>query len=461
MSLGTRFALAIAALTTFVLLAYSGVLLWAERQHLVREAEKAHWITVEHLGLACGDALLSQNELGLIDFMNELKTEGSLLEAACVDPQGKVIMHTDLSKKGKKADGAPAGPEKEFRREGDVTSAWDYRSPVLQGGRWVATARVVYNGERVLGRLRMSLLATVGRFMWVGVGVLFLGTGLSFLAARTLTRPIHALAAGARQIGSGALDTRVSEKAPGELGGLAREFNGMALRLRELDEMKERILYAISHDLRNPLSAISTAAKVLRLGHFSDEDRTLIESIERGALRLRAMVNNVLDAARLKEGEIPFRKTIFQVGPLVEELARLYGPIAAESNKIFMVTFPEHLPSLEADEEKTLRIFLNLVANAFKFTRRGESIVISGEDLTNGFVEFGVKDTGPGISPERLSRLFEPVRVLNTGPQEGSGMGLSIVKSLVEGHGGQLRVETAVGKGTAILFTLPVAKGTL
>jgi signal transduction histidine kinase len=461
MSIGTRFAVAIAALTFFVLLVYSGVLLWAERQHLVREAEKTHWITVDHLGLACGDALLSRNELGLIDFMNQLKTEGALVEAACVNPQGKLLMHTDLTKKGKKADWAPAEPQKIMLTESGVGSRWDYRSPIFQGGDWVATARVVYDGERVLTRLRLALISTVGRFLWLGVGVLLMGTGLSFLAARTLTRPIHALAAGARKIGSGALDTRVSEKAPGELGGLAREFNGMAVRLRELDEMKERILYAISHDLRNPLSAISTAAQVLRSGAFSGEDRTLIESIERGALRLRVMVNNILDAARLREGEIPFRKTVFQVAPLVEELVRLYGPLAKESNKMFMVQFPETLPLLEADEEKTLRIFLNLVANAFKFTQGGDSIVIFSAAQTNGFVEFGVKDTGPGITPERLSRLFQPVRVLNTGPQEGSGLGLSIVKSLVEGHGGRLRVESVVGQGTALFFTLPIHKGIL
>lgn len=458
MSLGTRFALAIAALTTFVLLAYSGVLLWAERQHLVREAEKAHWITVDHLGLACGDALLSRNELGLIDFMNELKTESSLLEAACVDPQGKVIMHTDLSKKGKKANWTPVGPEKQFLIEGDAGSHWDYRSPILEGGRWVATARVVYNGGRVLGRLRMTLYSTVGRFVWVGMGVLLMGTGLSFLAAKTLTRPIHALATGVRQIGSGALDTRVSEKAPGELGSLAREFNGMALRLRDIDAMKERILYSISHDLRNPLGAIITAAKAMRSEHLLEEERTLTQSIERAALRLMAMVNNLLDAARLREGGIPFRKSVFHVAPLVEEMARLYTPLALKSHKIFRVNFTERLPPLEADEEKTLRIFLNLVANAFKFTRRGESIIITGVNRGHGFVEFGVTDTGPGIPPERLARLFDPVHIFNTGPQEGSGMGLSIVKSLVEGHGGRLRVETVVGKGTSILFTLPISK---
>ena len=460
MNLASRFAIAISGLTIFLLLGYSGALLWAERQHLVLETEKAHWITVDHLGLSCNDALLSRDELGLIDFMNGLKKEPALKEAYCVDPQGKVIMHTDLLQRGSRSSWIPAAPEKTLLQGPRGGGLWDYRSPILDRGKWVATARVIYDGEKVLRGLRQSLESTVRRFAWLAGGVLILALGLSLLAARTLTRPIHALAVGARQIGAGARETSVPESAPGELGALAREFNAMARRLRDLDEMKERILFSISHDLRNPLSAISTAAKVLRAGNLTGEDSTLVESIERGALRLKAMVNNILDAAQLRVGSLPFRKSKFSIVPLLEEMARLYKPLAEESNKTFSVDFPDHLPLLEADEEKTLRIFLNLVANAFKFTRRGESIAISCQPFGKDFIEFAVKDTGPGIPPERMARLFQPVLALSSGPQEGSGMGLSIVKSLVEGHGGTFRVDTALGKGTTIVFTLPTAERT-
>ncbi|MBK8574427.1 MAG: HAMP domain-containing histidine kinase [Elusimicrobia bacterium] len=459
MNLASRFAIAIGGLTIFLLTGYSGALLWAERQHLIQETGKAHWITAEHLALACNDALLSRDELGLIDFMNRLKAETSFREASCVDPRGHLIMHTDLAKRGKRSSWIPVSPEKEWIQGPKGKGAWEYRVPILDQGKWVATARMVYDGDRILRDLRQTLKSTAHRFAWLAGVALALAIGLSLLAARTLTRPIHSLAVGVRQIGAGARDTRVSEKAPGELRGLAKEFNAMALQLRDLDAMKERILYSISHDLRNPLSAISTAAKVLRAGNPAGDDVTLVESIERAALRLRVMVNNILDVAQLREGNLPFRKAVFSVVPMVEELARLYTPLAEEAAKSFSVSFPEGIPFLEADEEKTLRIFLNLIANAFKFTRRGETITLSAVPLGTGWVEFCVKDTGHGIDPERLSRLFDPVRTQNTGPQEGSGMGLSIVKSLVEGHGGRLRVETTLGKGTALFFTLPTAKG--
>jgi signal transduction histidine kinase len=459
MSLKTRFAIAMGALTVFLLVVYSGALLWAQRQHMVLDAQKAHWITVNHLGLACNDALLSRDELGLIDFMNGLKQTPALREASCVDPQGKMIMHTDLALRGTRSPWVPTEPEKILIRGPRGGGLWEYRVPILDRKKWVATARVVYDGDRVFRDLHRSLVSTVSRFAGLGTAALALALGLSLVAARTLTRPIQALAAGARQIGAGDRTTRVSENAPGELGSLAKEFNAMALQLNDLDQMKERILYTISHDLRNPLSAISTAAKVLRAGHPTGDDVSLVESIERGALRLRAMVNNILDVAQLREGTLPYRKSVFSVAPLLDELARLYTPLAQEAVKTFSVHFPDNLPPLEADEEKTLRIFLNLIANAFKFTRRGESITVSADPLGTGFVEFGVKDTGPGISPDRLTRLFDPVRAQNVGPHEGSGLGLSIVKSLVEGHGGHLRVETSLGQGAAFYFTLPISKG--
>lgn len=459
MSLKTRFAMAMGALTVFLLVVYSGALLWAQRQHMVLDAQKAHWITVDHLGLACNDALLSRDELGLIDFMNGLKKTPAVREASCVDPQGKMIMHSDLALRGTRSTWTPTGPEKILIRGPRGGGLWDYRVPIVDRGKWVATARVVYDGDRVFRDLHRSLESTVRRFAGLAAVALALALGLSVVAARTFTRPIRALAVGARQIGAGDRTIRVSEDAPGELGSLAKEFNAMAIQLSDLDQIKERILYTISHDLRNPLSAISTAAKVLRAGHPTGDDVSLVESIERGALRLRAMVNNILDVAQLREGTLPYRKSVFSVAPLLDELARLYTPLAQEAVKTFSVHFPDNLPPLEADEEKTLRIFLNLIANAFKFTRRGESITVSADPLGTGFVEFGVKDTGPGISPDRLTRLFDPVRAQNVGPHEGSGLGLSIVKSLVEGHGGHLRVETSLGQGAAFYFTLPISKG--
>lgn len=134
MNLASRFAIAIAGLTIFLLTLYSGALLWGERQHLVQETEKTHWMTVEHLALACNDALLSRDELGLIDFMNGLKTETSLREASCVDQRGQLIMHTDLARRGKRSSWIPLGPKKELVQGPKGGGVWEYRFPILDRG---------------------------------------------------------------------------------------------------------------------------------------------------------------------------------------------------------------------------------------------------------------------------------------------------------------------------------------
>lgn len=116
---------------------------------------------------------------------------------------------------------------------------------------------------------------------------------------------------------------------------------------------------------------------------------------------------------------------------------------------------------MNADEEKVFRIFLNLLANAMKFTRPGDFVSLSAKNLPNGGVECRVTDSGPGIAPDRLGNIFSPFHSKKgeTTPDvkknQGSGLGLSLVKALVEGHGGQIRAESVPGHGAAFIFTFP------
>ncbi|MBK8575935.1 MAG: ATP-binding protein [Elusimicrobia bacterium] len=145
--------------------------------------------------------------------------------------------------------------------------------------------------------------------------------------------------------------------------------------------------------------------------------------------------------------------------PLISDLFRLYKPLAQQSRKTIEMDVPTDLPPLLADEEKVFRVFLNLIVNAFKFTREGDRIVISARAISSQMVECRVSDTGRGISPERVPNLFEPHRSRGDSAADrsgqGSGLGLSIVKILVEGNGGTIRAESAPGKGTAFIFTIP------
>lgn len=277
MTLAWRFSIAIAGLIGLIFVVNTGALLWSEQDHLSREMEKRHGVTATHLALACNDARYSQEELGAIDYLKELKHDPTLNEAYCMDGTGLVWIHSDLKQRGtRETDLLPLSPEKTVRRLKGKTQ-WIYESPLPQGGASAGRARVNYDGDECRRRLQTALTSIFRRYVGISGGVLVLGIGLSLVLARTLTNPIHRLAAGARGVGQGRLDTRVSESAPGELGSLAQEFNAMAIRLKDLDRLKDQFVHAVSHDLRNPLNAIGTCAKVLLSDQPTGEHRSLLD----------------------------------------------------------------------------------------------------------------------------------------------------------------------------------------
>jgi signal transduction histidine kinase len=335
-----------------------------------------------------------------------------------------------------------------------------YAAPIFRFNRSVGTAWVFYKEEAVQQRRRDLLHQTAQRLVWLTLGVFGVALLLSASLSKTLTRPISEVVAGARRLGRGELGTRVREMGPGELGDLGREFNAMAQKLGDLEAMKDHFIQTVSHDLRNPLSAIATSANVLLSDELPATSLPLVEVIESSAVRLRTMVNNILDVAKMREGRLTFERTIFPVSQILKELTRLYLPMAKESNKTLHLYLPEDLPLLDADEEKVLRIFLNLLTNAFKFTREGDTITIAAAPEGENRVEFRVSDTGLGIDPVRLATIFQPFRSVEGAEsgvrhRQGTGLGLSIVKTLIEGHGGRIQLQSIPGKGTTVVFTLP------
>lgn len=460
MSLAVRFTLlilAVMALTGGVLI---GGFIGVERGYLLAEGRRAHQAGTDHLAQFCAETLTNHDELGLMNFLKELRKSADLEEAYCADVGGKILAHTNLKLLGQILDSTPgAGGEPPSRSAG--AGHWTYQSVALRGGKPVVFARTVFVPTAVQRMVQNRLTSMVRRSIGLGFSVLGLALFLAWGSARTMTRPIRKLAQGVRRVGGGDWTVRVPETGPGELGDLAREFNVMSNQLGDLDRLKDEFINNVSHDLRNPLSAIATSAKMLRTDNLPASSFPLLKLIESAALRLRTMVNNILDTAKMREGRLAFEKTVFPAHKLFEDLVALYKPLAEKSGKSLVLDLPPDLPALHADEEKTLRIFLNLLSNAFKFTKEGDEIGLSGR-FQNPWVEFRVWDTGWGIPPERLPSIFKPFHSTGSGPNapahQGTGLGLSIVKALVEGHGGRVTVTSCPGKGTSFNVTLPAAK---
>jgi methyl-accepting chemotaxis protein len=333
MSLRARFTLLIGGLTAVVLLLFAGAFLYSERRHLLSQVEKVQGAKADLLAHACGQARLSRDQLTVLSLFKELMKSPGFVEAMCVDAAGKVILHSSLARIGNDVWGQeiPKTLRKTSFIESD-RSLWAYDT-LVQEGRALSGARLVFDprpAQKATGEIFLETAARVGS---VAAIILMVAVILSWAMARALTRPIVQLEEGARRVGGGDWSARVSEKGPGELGRLALEFNGMAKKLGVLDRMKDEFVHAVSHDLRNPLGAILASAKLLRGETSSSESQSLVEVVETSAVRLSAMVNDILDVACLQERALQFNRTVFALPPSPARVGSVVQPFGSRNPK--------------------------------------------------------------------------------------------------------------------------------
>ena len=242
-----------------------------------------------------------------------------------------------------------------------------------------------------------------------------------------------------------------------------RELNEANAKLRELSEMKEEFLALTTHDLRSPLTVISGVISFFtsgRLGELSPEQKNMVSMMERNAQSLIELVNDLLDASKLESGTMRLDLTSINLRGLIDELRENMEPLAREKG----ITLEEHLPPdappVKADRTKLRRILVNLLSNALKFTGKGGTVWVRATPEEDGRVRISISDTGVGIAPEDVERLFdkyEQARSRATRGEKGTGLGLYITKQLVELHGGEIEVTSEIGKGSTFSFTLPAA----
>ena len=253
------------------------------------------------------------------------------------------------------------------------------------------------------------------------------------------------------------------ERVNGALEETNRELNEANAKLSEVAEMKEEFLALTTHDLRSPLTVISGVISFFtsgRLGELTPEQKNMVAMMERNAQSLIELVNDLLDASKLESGTMRLDVTSIDLRALVDELRETMEPLVREKGLTLEEAMPTDLPLVEADRAKLRRVLVNLISNAIKFTGRGGEISVRAV-REDGQVKVAISDTGVGIAPEDVARLFdkyEQARSRATRGEKGTGLGLYITKQLVELHGGEIKVESEVGKGSTFSFTLPVAR---
>ncbi len=310
--------------------------------------------------------------------------------------------------------------------------------------------------DAVAGRIRQMLI-------WITLAVLIIGLTFAYLLAGRLTRPILHLTEGAKAIGEGDLATQIPIESTDELGFLAKEFNLMATKLRELDSLKDDFVSSVSHELRSPLAAIVGYVELLRSKPLNDihpeKREKALEIIQESATRLGRFISDILDYAKIKSGQITVSKKPLDLRELSEDIFHLFQPLAERNQIQTLIDIPAQMPAVQADPDKIRQVLTNLVSNALKFTPAGGRIRIAAKNQGE-FIRISVEDTGIGIPEEAKNAIFERFRQLsNVMPDgtkvKGTGLGLAIAKGIVESHGGRIWVESELGRGSVFHFTLP------
>jgi signal transduction histidine kinase len=238
---------------------------------------------------------------------------------------------------------------------------------------------------------------------------------------------------------------------------LSIDNSRLYLESQQAVRAREEVLAIVSHDLRNPLSAVSLGASLLLMSEsVSDEDREQLDTIVVSAKRMNRLIADLLDVTRLEGGKrLPVELESVEVSDMLQEAEELFRAQAGVSQVSMAYRADEDLPPVRADRHRVMQVLSNLIGNSMKFTPPGGRIDVRGV-RRDGEVLLSVSDTGPGIPKENLSDIFSPYWQAKRTERMGAGLGLPIAKGIVEGHGGRIWVESAPGNGTQFYFTLPI-----
>ncbi len=300
---------------------------------------------------------------------------------------------------------------------------------------------------------------------WASLAALIAAVLVSWFVSRQVVTPIQGMLQASQRIAEGHYAERVH--VPGsvqpdeldELSRLALRFNQMAARLDQVEVMRRQLIGDVAHELRTPLTVIKGTMEGLMDGVLPPEIETY-QQVRQEADRLQRLVADLQELSRVEAGAVPLQLQPIPLGRLIQTVTARLGPLFEAKGVHLQTELPERLPDVLGDEDRLTQVLVNIVGNALKYTPVGGRVTISARQQGEAVI-LAVQDTGIGLSAEHLPHVFtrfyrvDKSRARASG---GSGIGLTIARSIIEAHGGKIWVESAgVGKGSTFFFTLPTA----
>jgi signal transduction histidine kinase len=250
----------------------------------------------------------------------------------------------------------------------------------------------------------------------------------------------------------------------GSIARVTAELHDRNLKLADLNDQKNEFVGMAAHDLRNPLAVFLGFTELMLKGHIgklSDEQEQVVAVLRRDSEFMLGLVNDLLDVAKIESGTVNLDLKPVDLGALAEENVALNRLLADKNGVKLALKRPDDLPTLTLDRPKIWQVFNNLLSNAVKFSKPGTLTTVELTRVAGG-VTIEVRDQGAGIPPNEMELLFKPFSRGTTTPVEGercTGLGLVIVKKIVESHGGTIKVESKVGAGSTFTVFLPESGG--
>jgi signal transduction histidine kinase len=359
-------------------------------------------------------------------------------------------------------------PEMEVTQQGEEAAQvpWIDESVINDWMQKITSARAANELEVEASMLDLhhrGQMAVQWGLVGVGVSILVGLTGIFFLTL-SMNRPMRELRRGIRSISHDGISEPIQIFSQDEFGELARAFNEMAARLREEDRIRSDFISMLSHEVRTPLTSIRESVNLIAeevMGTINERQRRFLEIASLELERISNLLNHLMQVSRIEVGALNIMPHPMDPGKLVEGSIYRVLPAAEAKGVNILADVEQDIPQAIGDYDHLQQVLLNLLGNAIKFSTSGGEVMVRVEAVPiegQNWIQFSVKDSGPGIPEDEQSFIFHKYyRVPGVRDQvDGVGLGLSISKHIVEAHGGTIWVESRMGQGSVFGFRLPV-----
>lgn len=242
------------------------------------------------------------------------------------------------------------------------------------------------------------------------------------------------------------------------------QFKELNEKLKSMYEVQKDFSSTVSHELRTPLASIKAAIDIVMSetpGALTDDQKKFLNKAKTNVDRLNRLISDILDLSKLEAGKAPLELAARNINEIIEEVVDTQNPVAQKKNIYLKMELDQNMIPMQLDCDRLVQVLSNLINNAIKFTNEGGITIKSEANISDNNIKVSVCDTGPGISQEDMSKLFNKFQQLgdpSTRQTGGTGLGLVICKEIVELHNGKIAIESKIGEGSNFYFILPLSE---